>query len=315
MENLTGLLFVLSFILLIIGLIKPSLVGKMIKNPSRKKVGWIFGLTFLISFILTGILADDPSLRTNKNLSENTNPDSILTPNNNATTTEEATNKNKELYTVTYVVDGDTIDIDMDGKTERLRLIGIDTPETKDPRKPVQCFGQEASAKAIELLLNQKVSLEADDTQDNRDKYDRLLRYVYREDGLFFNKWMIENGYAYEYTYGIPYKYQTEFKQAQINAQTQKIGLWDVNTCDGKTELKIKQNTSTNPAQNQPEQKTTENNIQIEPAENKTTFNCQISKTCTQMSSCDEAYFYLDNCNKTSLDRDDDGIPCESICN
>ncbi len=141
------------------------------------------------------------------------------------------------LYAVTNVVDGDTIDVDMDGKTERLRLIGIDTPETKDPRKPVQCFGQEASDKATELLLNQKIKLEFDETQSDRDKYDRLLAYVYREDGLFFNKWMIENGYAYEYTYNIPYKYQTEFKEAENNARSNQLGLWSTDTCSGSPDL------------------------------------------------------------------------------
>ncbi len=141
-----------------------------------------------------------------------------------------------EYYTVAKVVDGDTIDVDMNGITERLRLIGIDTPEVVDPRKTVECFGIEASKKASEILLNQKVRLESDPTQDNRDKYGRLSRYVYREDGLFYNKWMIENGYAYEYTYTIPYKYQTEFKQAENYARENQLGLWHANACNNEEE-------------------------------------------------------------------------------
>ncbi|MFH1947451.1 MAG: thermonuclease family protein [Candidatus Magasanikbacteria bacterium] len=135
-------------------------------------------------------------------------------------------------YQVTKIVDGDTIDVNIDGKTERIRLIGIDTPETVDYNKPIECFGPEATAKAKELLLNQKVRLEADPTQDNRDAYDRLLRYIYRDDGLFFNQWMIENGYAREFTFIKPYKYQTEFKQAEINAQNGEVGLWKSGVCD-----------------------------------------------------------------------------------
>ena len=138
-------------------------------------------------------------------------------------------------YTVTKVVDGDTIDVDINGTTERLRLIGIDTPEVVDPRKTVECFGFEASKKAGEILLNQKVRLESDPTQDDRDKYDRLLRYVYRADGLFYNQWMIANGYAHEYTYIMPYKYQDDFQQAERVARADKFGLWHPDACGGNT--------------------------------------------------------------------------------
>ena len=138
-------------------------------------------------------------------------------------------------YSVTEVVDGDTIKISMEGKVETLRLIGMDTPETVDPRKPVQCFGKEASSKAKELLSGRKVRIETDPTQGERDKYDRLLAYIYRDDGLLYNKYMIEQGYAHEYTYNIPYKYQVEFKAAQKSAQTAQLGLWSPSTCNGDT--------------------------------------------------------------------------------
>ncbi len=138
-----------------------------------------------------------------------------------------------ELYAVVGVVDGDTIKVSMQGTVETLRLIGMDTPETKDPRKPVQCFGAEASAKATELLAGRKVRLEADSSQGDRDKYGRLLRYVWREDGLFFNDWMIRNGYAFEYTYNKPYTYQSKFKEAQRYASDHALGLWNSKTCDG----------------------------------------------------------------------------------
>jgi len=139
------------------------------------------------------------------------------------------------LYAVTSVVDGDTIKVDISGTVTTLRLIGMDTPETVDPRKAVQCFGKEASNKAKELLTGKKVRIEKDSSQGELDKYGRTLAYVYREDGLFYNKYMIEQGYAHEYTYSTPYKYQTEFKAAQKSAQENLRGLWSPNTCNGDT--------------------------------------------------------------------------------
>jgi len=138
-----------------------------------------------------------------------------------------------EGHRVVKVVDGDTIDVDIDGRTERLRLIGIDTPETVDPRKPVQCYGREASNKAKEILTGQFVTLESDPTQGERDKYKRLLRYVILADGTNFNLFMIAEGYAHEYTYHLPYKYQADFKQAEVDARNGNKGLWSPNTCSG----------------------------------------------------------------------------------
>ncbi|MFA6551794.1 MAG: thermonuclease family protein [Patescibacteria group bacterium] len=150
----------------------------------------------------------------------------------------------KQYYLVTKVVDGDTIDVLTGTTTERVRLIGINTPETVDPRKLVECFGKEASAKAHELLENKKVYLEVDETQDNRDKYKRLLRYAFREDGVFYNLEIIKQGYAYEYTYQIPYKYQMEFKAAQVYAKENKLGLWADNACAAVNGAKIATSTA-----------------------------------------------------------------------
>lgn len=136
-------------------------------------------------------------------------------------------------YKVIKVVDGDTIDVLIDNKTERLRLIGIDTPETVDPRKKVQCFGKEASNKSKEMLLGNFVVLESDATQGERDKYKRLLRYVFLPDGTNFNLFMIAEGYAHEYTYDDPYKYQFDFKEAQRLAMENEKGLWSPLTCSG----------------------------------------------------------------------------------
>lgn len=231
---------------------------------------------------------------------------------------EDASNANqsddaqKKLYPVKKVVDGDTIQVTIDGKDEVLRLIGINTPETVDPRTPVQCFGIEASNKAKEALTGKNVGLEADETQSERDKYGRLLRYVYLEDGTNFNKMMIEEGYAYEYTYGTPYKYQADFKTAQQQAKDAKRGLWAEDTCNGEltksTTNTVKTTTTT--------QVTTQTPTKTEtPTQSSGSFACTGKHLCGQMASCQEAYFYLNTCGVGSLDRDKDGIPCETLCN
>jgi micrococcal nuclease len=130
------------------------------------------------------------------------------------------------LYKVVRVVDGDTIDVDVEGVTERIRLIGIDTPESVDPRRPVECFGVEASKRAKELMLGKRVSLKDDPTQDNRDTHGRLLRYVFLESGEHINLRLIEEGYAQEYTYDLPYKYQRAFRDAEKDAELLSRGLW-----------------------------------------------------------------------------------------
>jgi micrococcal nuclease len=141
-----------------------------------------------------------------------------------------------DLFTVVGVTDGDTIRVDINGIIETIRLIGMDTPEIVDPRKPVQCFGKESSDKAREMLGGKRVRLEADPTQGERDTYGRLLRFVFLEDGTSFDQWMIAEGYAHEYTYqSNPYKYQAEYKDAEKTAREGKKGLWADDTCKGDT--------------------------------------------------------------------------------
>lgn len=136
-------------------------------------------------------------------------------------------------YPVVKVVDGDTLDVLMNGKPVRLRLIGLDTPETVDPRKPVQCFGKAASDRAKEMLSGKTVQLEYDASQNILDKYGRTLAYVFLPSGTNFNGFMIAEGYGHEYTYNLPYKYQSEFKAAEKNAREQKKGLWADAACTG----------------------------------------------------------------------------------
>lgn len=155
------------------------------------------------------------------------------------TPSQQSTPKQKQsalkYYSVNRVVDGDTIAVNIDGTVEKVRLIGVDTPETVDPRKLVQCFGIEASNYVKTLLTSKNVALESDGSQGDKDKYNRLLRYVYLSDGTNLNEDIIAKGYGHEYTYNLPYKFQDKFKQAEHDAQTKNIGLWASNACNGKT--------------------------------------------------------------------------------
>jgi micrococcal nuclease len=135
---------------------------------------------------------------------------------------------------VVHVVDGDTLDVLLNGQEERLRLIGMDTPETVHPSRPVECFGREASDRAKALLEGQTVRLEADPSQSRVDRYGRLLRYVWLPDGRMFNYEMIRQGYAFEYTYNNPYAYQQAFQEAQSSAREQQRGLWAPQACAGE---------------------------------------------------------------------------------
>lgn len=135
---------------------------------------------------------------------------------------------------VIRVVDGDTIVVRVDGNDETVRMIGLNTPESVDPRQAVECFGKEASDHLKELLTNTTVTLESDSTQDNRDRYGRLLRYVFKS-GRNINQQMIEEGFGYEYTYDQPYRYQSDFRAAQVAAKAAGRGLWSPLTCNGKT--------------------------------------------------------------------------------
>ena len=149
--------------------------------------------------------------------------------------TSDSTTPETSLYQVIRVVDGDTIDASIAGETERIRIIGLDTPETVDPRQTVECFGLEASAKAKEFLLNQQVRLEADPTQGERDTYSRLLRYVFLADGRNYALEMIKQGYGHEYTYRVPHKYQQEYQQAENEARNAERGLWAPAACTDPT--------------------------------------------------------------------------------
>lgn len=121
------------------------------------------------------------------------------------------------------VVDGDTLVIEMNSGSEKIRLIGVDTPETVHPQKPVEYYGKEASAFTQRMVENKIVRLEYDWQQ--RDKYGRILAYVYLEDGTFLNAEIIKHGYGFAYT-RFPFKYFNEFREYEKQARESKLGLW-----------------------------------------------------------------------------------------
>lgn len=138
---------------------------------------------------------------------------------NEATSTAQETSRG-EYVLVTRVIDGDTIELS-DGR--RVRYIGIDTPETVDPRRPVQCFGKEASQENKRLVDGKTVRLEKDVSET--DKYGRLLRYVYVGDEMI-NTVLVREGFAVSSTFPPDVKHQELFLQAQQEAREHGRGLW-----------------------------------------------------------------------------------------
>lgn len=132
-----------------------------------------------------------------------------------------------EKATVAKAIDGDTVELTTG---EKVRYVGIDTPETKHPTKGVQCFGREASARNKELVEGKKILMEKD--VSNTDRYDRLLRYIYlpnpeaSQEAIFVNEYLVEQGYAQALTYPPDVKYNQIMLNAQKAAQQGKKGLW-----------------------------------------------------------------------------------------
>ena len=149
-----------------------------------------------------------------------------------------------EEATVDRVVDGDTVTVVITGRVDgpgagmarvgeeyRLRLIGIDTPESVKPNSPVECFGKEASAAATALLEGVDVKLVKD--VEEADQYDRLLRYVYIESEMA-NARLVANGYATAYTYPPNVRWSETFVQLEREARESGRGLWSPDTCNGE---------------------------------------------------------------------------------
>jgi len=213
----------------------------------------------------------------------------------------------EEWHKVVKIVDGDTIVISLNGKNETVRLIGVDTPETVDPRTTVQCFGNEASNEVKKILGAQYVRIEMDASQGERDKYGRLLAYVFAplnsiREGLLLNEYLIESGFGHEYTYNLPYKYQKQFKAAEADARAQKKGLWADGACAPRAITPINVTPST---------------LSLPFASGE--YECSRNTyNCSDFSKQNEAQHVFESCGGSAndihlLDSDRDGRVCESL--
>jgi len=195
-------------------------------------------------------------------------------------------------YEIYQVIDGDTFSVTIDGIIQTIRLIGIDTPEVASAVTARECYGEEASAAAKGQLTGKKVYLESDAVSGDTDKYGRLLRYAYLEDSTLFNKWMIEEGNAKEYTYAEQlYKYQAEFRAAQTSAENAQKGLWGIEIC-ALSDVSSEEDNYVCSAD---------------------TYNCPNFATQTEAQN---AYAYCLNQTGTDihrLDSDNDGVVCEGL--
>lgn len=219
---------------------------------------------------------------------------SLSTPEETITNpTSVVSSPHGETMIVSKVIDGDTIVINKDGREETVRLIGVDTPETVHPSKPVQCFGAEASARTKSWLAGRSVTLDTDPSQGERDKYGRLLAYVWREDGLFVNQALISEGFAFEYTYNLPYRYQTEFQAAETLAREGKKGLWADEAC--AKSFKTSGGTSSFVPENPDDRDCSDFATQVE------------AQTYFEAGGGSPTY------NFDRLDSDHDGVACESL--
>lgn len=176
-----------------------------LSKSRRRKLFWLVASLLIIGF---NTLADKQGWTLLNSFTRNTN-DTI----------------SAGFYRVTQFDDGDTIAVDMNGTKETIRMIGVDTPEVKDPRKPVQCYGKSASNFTKQLIGNNAVRLEADPLNTNRDRYNRLLRYVYLPSGQLVNSELIKQGYGFAYT-SFPFTKIDEFKNYQDQARSHNLGLW-----------------------------------------------------------------------------------------
>lgn len=141
---------------------------------------------------------------------------------------------NKKLVEVVNVIDGDTIWVNLEGKVESVRLIGIDAPEIKGSYSEEQCFGKESYEYLKDILEDEMIFIESKNISIDRDNYNRLLRYVYLSDGTLLNSHLIEEGYAFVYPFE-DFEEKDNFLILEKKAKENRVGLWS-QKCDYYTE-------------------------------------------------------------------------------
>jgi micrococcal nuclease len=217
---------------------------------------------------------------------------------------------------VRSVVDGDTLNVVIGGKQYPVRIIGVDTPETKDPRTPVMCFGKEATAETQRLvdLAGGKVLLEKDVSET--DKYDRLLRYVWLEhpDGRrMLNLELVKGGFAQASSYPPDVRYQDQFTKAMRQAKEANVGLWGACGAFGvpvATPTAVPVVREPQPPAVQPPSGGGAGGLRYDPF--------GPDRDCGDFATYQEAYAFYKaaggpGSDRHRLDQDKDGIPCESL--
>lgn len=196
-------------------------IDDLTKDMKRKIRAFV---VFICVFLISYLLLYSPALISNvfeqNEQSESSDPVSTSISKSEKPSTNIVDEVETKGVLVTRVIDGDTIEIK---GGEKVRYIGIDTPETVHPSKPVQCFGKEAALKNKKLVEGKRVRLEKDVSET--DKYGRLLRYVYVGE-VFVNKILVRDGYAFSSTYPPDVKYQDIFSKAEKEAREADRGLW-----------------------------------------------------------------------------------------
>lgn len=182
---------------------------KLTKKQKKYLIEITIGLVVLIPGILIGTVSREE----------------ILNVLGIETKIEKFSNKDENLYTVISVIDGDTFKISYNGEETKVRLIGIDTPESVHPDKTKNTsYGKEASNYTKSLIEGKNIKLEFDVSKT--DKYGRLLAYVYLENGEMLNEKLIKDGYAQVATYAPNVKYVDRFKAIQEESRKNRVGFW-----------------------------------------------------------------------------------------
>jgi micrococcal nuclease len=229
-----GIMLLASFVVFILGLIKPSAFAGLLKEKATRKNLALYAVALFFSAAVLSAVFEPDSVKQAR--LDKQNQQSVAEQAAPEVAQQEVLEKQTEsitpeLFSITRVVDGDTIEVEIENKNERVRLVGIDAPEISSS----ECYGAESTAGLKSLLNDKKVSLEADELQGDRDQYGRLLRFVFLEDGTHINEKLVAEGFAFESLYtSQPHKYRTDLLNAQTDAQNQKKGLWSKDTCDGK---------------------------------------------------------------------------------
>jgi micrococcal nuclease len=249
----------------------------------KNKIHTIFSL-FALIFLLTACYETDTVQPSSTTLKKQKTTEENIQTHKEINSVEETSNKETNESTegipntipayVYETIDGDTVKVKINNREETIRMILVDTPETKHPSKPEQPFGKEASDFTKQILLNKNVDIELGIQE--RDKYGRLLAYIYIE-GKMFNKMLIEKGLARVAVYPPNTKYLDEFKKVEKKAKEQGIGIWSIenyvhdngyDTSNNQSKTSI---TSTQPKTNQSSSTSSSQSFVNDPSDDKET--------------------------------------------